>query len=77
MRMTRVRAERGMSTAEYSVGTLGAVSIAALLLADNPIREIAGSVFAEAARLIVDLEVSQLGQIPRVVIEAVQNAWPW
>jgi len=66
-----------MSTAEYSVGTLGAASLAALLSVDNPFRHLITRVFAETVRLVVDLDVRRLGELPRVVMEAVQNAWPW
>ncbi len=69
--------ERGMSTAEYSVGTLGAVSIAGLLIAPNPIGDFVSKVFREAARLVVTGEFEDVLTLPRLIARAVGNLIPW
>ena len=69
--------ERGMSTAEYSVGTLGTVSIAGLLVWDNPFRDFVSRVFSEAVRLVVSGEMEDVLTLPRLIARAVGNLVPW
>ncbi|MBM9464112.1 DUF4244 domain-containing protein [Aeromicrobium sp. YIM 150415] len=71
------RRERGMSTAEYTVGTLGAVSIAGLLVSNNPISDFVTTVFREAVRIVVAGEVEDVLTLPRLIMRAVGDVLPW
>ncbi|OUZ09234.1 hypothetical protein BHE97_10905 [Aeromicrobium sp. PE09-221] len=76
-RGTRQRRECGMSTAEYTVGTLGAVSIAGLLVSSNPIGDFISTVFREAVRIVVSGEVEDVLTLPRLIMRAVGDVLPW
>ncbi|MFD1859465.1 DUF4244 domain-containing protein [Aeromicrobium camelliae] len=74
----RTRAEKGMSTAEYAVGTLGAATIAAVLIGPgNPILTWVHAVFEQVLTSMFTMEPGDFMTLPQVFSRAIESLWPW
>lgn len=77
-RSFHTRAEQGMSTAEYAVGTLGAATIAAVLIGPaNPILTWVQAVFEKVLTSMFTMEPGDFMTLPEVFSRAIESLWPW
>lgn len=76
--LLRARAEDGKSTAEYAVGTLGAATIAAILIGPgNPILKWVQAVFEKALTSLFTMDPADFLTLPEAFSRAIESLWPW
>lgn len=70
--------QSGTSTSEYAVGTLGAVTVAGLLLGPGSgFTDWIHSVFEKTIELLLAMEPDSVLTLPQLFSRAVESLWPW